>query len=288
LSTHRTSTLEAAPGVRGPALAAGICARHLGWLGVDADVEPGPGDAFTVVAGGGIECILSWAPPGGQGPGLVRGENVVQACCGLMEVHGRTHGGPRRLGLDVASVAGGALAGQAVLAALVAGDLGAPVGTAATSVLAGGLWFLCHHLTAATTDDDWDLPEEPGHGPPFRTADDQWVELEALSPESWRTFWASLGATPAELDRAWLQFAFRTNRGRCHLPPALHEAAARHTALQLLATADACPGVAARPVRGYDEVLADAAAAGPGGLARPPWRLAATGGPRAAATAATA
>jgi len=168
------------------------------------------------------------------------------------------------LGLEVASVASGVLAAQAVLAALVGRSRGRPVSAVETSVLEAGLVLVSHYVTAATCPDpdEWTAPEAgPDPGPPFESIDGRWFEIETLDPDAWRRFWSRLGAADADLGRAWTAFRARYFQGKCSLPPGLHQATACHRFEQIAAAAAACE-VSLAPVRSYAEVLADAGAAG--------------------------
>src|SRR5207247_6248999 len=167
-------------------------------------------------------------------------EALAQARSGLMAVHGREQGRPRRLGLDVASVAAGILASQAVLAALLARRRGLQVEWVETSVLEGALTFLEHHVAIETAGAA--LPpdlELTGPGPPFQTSDGYWVELECLKFDRWLEFWKRLGLRVPEdgLADAWSTYAPRYLTGVCTLPVALHDAAARASLAELEAAA---------------------------------------------------
>lgn len=182
-------------------------------------------------------------------------EATIQALCGLMEVHGWDAGRPRRIGLEVASVAAGMLAAQGVLAARTGALRGRPVPRVETSVLAAGLLLIAHHVAAATSGSE-PLPSPPGPepGPPFRTADGRWFEIEVFDAEAWKSFWAHLGAGASDLGRAWTSFRARYYRGRCSFPPGLHRATATHNLARVAEVAAEC-GVSLCPVRGYPEVL---------------------------------
>lgn len=211
-----------------------------------------------------LRATISWQGPSGVSLHRPATEATIQAMCGLMEVHGRDGAGPRRLGLEVASVASGVLAAQAVLAALVARSRGRPVTAVETSVLEAGFVVTSHYIAAATSSEpaEW-LPAQggPDPGPPFQSADGRWLELETFDPEAWRRFWFRLGAGDADLGHAWTSFRGRYFRGRCTLPTGLHAATARHTFDDLAATAAACR-VSVTPVRTPDEVLCEPGAVG--------------------------
>jgi len=254
-----------------------VCAEHLALLG--ARMEPpreivGPGKKDSLLAGelamrlaaeaGGtanadeaLDCAIWWQPPGESGPGAVGSEMVVQAISGLMALHGRDKRAPRRLGLDVASVAAGTIAAQGVLAALIAGRRGYKVRRVEASVLQAALTFLYHHLAIATCEQEFTFPTSgSAPGPPFCTADGQWVELEVLSGESWFAFWGQLGVARSELGVAWLPFVYRYLAGTCALPESLHLATRRHTLADIRRAADSS-GVAICRVRTYPELLAE-------------------------------
>ncbi|HEX2272989.1 MAG TPA: CoA transferase [Acidimicrobiales bacterium] len=229
--------------VTGPGLSVETFTRRL------APLASGPAPVAPV------ETAISWC-----GPALIPSdrrwsEATIQALCGLMEVHGWDAGRPRRVGLEVASVAAGMLAAQGALAAQIGALRSRPVSGVETSVLAAGLFLVAHHIAAATSGGEL-LPSPPGPepGPPFRTADGRWFEIEVFDTEAWRAFWGRLGAADADLGRAWTSFRSRYYRGRCTLPPGLHRATAGHTLAQAAEAATAC-GVSLCPVRTYAEVL---------------------------------
>ncbi|HEX2041765.1 MAG TPA: CoA transferase [Acidimicrobiales bacterium] len=231
--------------ITGPALSVDTCSRRLGR--VVSELAPAP-----LVP---IETTISWCGPAAFPSDRRWSEATIQAVCGLMEVHGWDAGRPRRVGLEVASVAAGMLATQGVLAAQLAALRGRPISRVETSVLSAGLFLVAHHIAAATSGGEL-LPSPPGPepGPPFRTADGRWFEIEVFDADAWRAFWARLGAADADLGRAWTSFRSRYYRGRCTLPPGLHQATARHTLAQVADVA-AAAGVSLCPVRTYAEVL---------------------------------
>ena len=268
-----TATTSTGVLVSGPSLPVETCARRLravgAWDGRATDTSDSPGNReIAMCLGPGaddeLRATISWHGPSGISPQPPATEATIQAMCGLMEVHGRDGGDPRRLGLDVASVASGVLAAQAVLAGLVARSRGRGVTTVETSVLEAGLVVMSHYIAAATSSQpgEWSPPQGgPEPGPPFQSADGRWLELETFDPEAWRRFWSALGAGSADLGRAWTSFRGRYFGGRCSLPPGLHAATARHSLAAIAATAAAC-GVSLSPVRTPHEVLRDPGAPG--------------------------
>ena len=209
--------------------------------------------------GDDLRVDVCWYGPRAPGRSSAGGEAAVQALSGLMQVHGRDAGVPRRLGLEVASVAAGVLTSQAVLASLVGRARGRLNTHVETSVLEAALQLTSHYVAAATCRDrdEWRLPDAGlTPGPPFRSADGRWFEIETLDPDAWRRFWFALGAQDLDLSKSWTQFRSRYFRGACSLPPEVHEATARRTFDEVAATARSCR-VSLAPVRSYTEVLAE-------------------------------
>lgn len=236
-----------------------------------------------------IECQIGWWGAESGAPARPGAETLIQAISGLMSVHGRDRGVPRRLGLDVASTVAGIVAAQAVLAALIGRRRGLPIRHVETSVLGSSLLLLAHHLAIATCGDI--LPPLVRHdaaGPPFRTADDHWFEIEALSPQAWTAFWTALEADRAAATGSWLSFVYRYISATCTLPSALHEAARRHTLAQIRRAAQAAD-VALAPLRTYRDLLDSLGhsapdGGSPGSVAPPggsPWTMSCQGEPGA-------
>jgi CoA:oxalate CoA-transferase len=200
--------------------------------------------------------------------GLPGSEATCQALAGLMALHGGM--APRRLGLDVASAAAGILAAQGVLAALLGRARGGVSPAVRTSLLDGALAYANHQITVATAAGTLAERGADGVRPPFPAADGSWVELEAVSFESWAGLFRELGAGEGDIDAGWGEFARRYVTGHCALPPALHECTRRLAASQLEAAATR-HGLAACRARSYDEVLADGThAAAPWSIERAP------------------
>lgn len=203
-------------------------------------------------------------------------EVAAQARSGLMAVHGRDTGRPRRLELDVATAAAKILAAQGARAVELARLRGIELAGVATSALDGALLFVAHHVAIATSGDPLRPAAGSGHGPPFLTADGHRVELEALSPGAWSDLWERLGVGRDVSAAAWSPFVLRYLAGSCALPPVLHEATARHD-LAALREAAAASGVELCRQRTYAEVLADPQPA-------QPWTLTPVGDAAPAAT----
>lgn len=225
-------------GLGGPALAEQTRARRL---------APSVDLAAT-------RCAISWHGPARFAAGMPGSEATVQARCGLMGVNGLDAGRPRRIGLEIASVAAGVLAAQGDLANLIAERRGRDAVPLETSVLQAGLLLLSHYVAAATAGGE-QIPTSPGPapGPPFGTADGRWFEIEVFDPEAWRGFWLDLGAGDTDLGRSWTSFRGRYYRGDCSFPPGLHEATRRHT-LSEVTEAAVARRVSLAPLRDYHEV----------------------------------
>lgn len=248
----------------GPELAVQTCGRRLAALGARPETSTGATGVVTWPDGAGadrpVSCEISWwgsaRPPDQAGS-----EALVQAATGLMHLHGRDHGGPRRIGVEVASVAAGMFAAQAMLAMAIGGRRGRSTSTVHTSVLQAGLLQASHYLAAATCPQDWWPAPNPAPGPPFATADGRWFEIETFDPDAWKAFWLRLGAPEAEIGRAWTQFRPRYYRGTSSTPVGFHEATAAVTLEAVTGVASEC-GVSLSLVRDYDEVLAEGAPSG--------------------------
>lgn len=158
-------------------------------------------------------------------------------------------------------MAAGVLAGQGLAAAAVAGLRGQPVPVVRTSVLQAGLILLSHYFVVATgLGDAVPGPPLPAPGPPFRSADGHWFEIETLEAEPWKDFWTRLGAAGADLGRGWTVFRWRYERATCSLPVGLHEAAASRSLTELRRVA-VDSGVSLTPLRAYADVLVEPGAA---------------------------
>lgn len=267
----RTTTIDARPGV---ALAMRTCHRRLDGYGTRPHRSPDPARAgwLEVPTGGPgrgaraanrrAECEVSAFgpapdPPSDIGASASGTELLVQAMSGLMAVNGRDLRRPSRIGLEIASVAAGILATQGVLATLVGVVRGSATRTVRTSMLQAALLAGSHYIARATGDEDpTPARAEPEPGPPFRSRDGWWVEIETLDPDVWLLFWRRLGVPDDVLGRAWTRFRPRYFAGTCTLPPGLHGATARHDLAELSTIADSL-GVSLCPLRGYDAVVAD-------------------------------
>ncbi|MFC3383198.1 CoA transferase [Couchioplanes azureus] len=185
-------------------------------------------------------------------------EVSAQATYGLMAVHGRAAGRPRRIGVDYLTAATRIVAAQGTLAAELSGLRGQPVGQVRVDPASVALLTVSQYLAAATAAD----PEHPeryeqrGTPPPFCTIDGIRVELETLDPEPWWTLWTGLQVPARLVDSGWHAFVTRSATAVAPLPPELHEAVAALTYAELVGAARAA-GVAVQPVRSHAQRLTD-------------------------------
>ena len=212
-----------------------VALRHLSCLGAalkrteEKDEEKGPtGPALRIAVPGTpgpvLSCHIGWSCD--HVPGIVD-ETTAQAATGLMSVHGRRRGRPTRLPLDYASACAGVLAVHGVLASLIARERGTPISRADTSVTHAALLTVSQYLAAASAEEEEFLPADaPEAGPPFRSQDGVWFEIEALDPVPWRKFWTALGVPQEDIRHGWQPFVLRYPQAVCPLPASSHEPAA--------------------------------------------------------------
>lgn len=243
-----------------------LVGRHLRRLG--AVVEP-CAEPITVVCPElpALRCGVDWTDHAGRR----LDEGTVQAAYGLMAVHGRARGAPRRLRLDYVSTTAGVVATQGVLAALLAGLRGRPVDAVAVSVAGAALMTISQYLAAGSAIDPDHVEPDPTAGvpPPFVSADGVRFELETLYPEPWHRMWCALGVDPRLVARGWRSFVLRYANAAAPLPVELH-AATRARAYGQLDGAATAAGMAILPLRGHTGRLADFA---PSGRVGPPWSI---------------
>ncbi|MFD8600294.1 CoA transferase [Kitasatospora sp. NPDC059646] len=234
-------------------MATRVAADLLLAAGVRAAVEAEGG---LLELGEDLACRLSWAGPVKL---PLRSEADVQAACGVMHVHGRRYGGPRPLGVDFASVAAGVLAAGGALAALRARQLGVPYREVEVSVAQAALLGLSQYVAAATAEEPCPEPSGVG-GPPFRSADGVWFEVETLAADGWLRFWTELGVERRLVGRSWLPFQARYGTATCPLPDELFAATEKLAFDRLAGSAERCgvtvtvavarPGAADSALRG--------------------------------------
>lgn len=131
--------------------------------------------------------ITRWEDPSRQ---TAASESIMQAACGLMSVHGRTHRQPKPLGLNYVSTLTAALALQGSIAASIARLRGLPVSSSTVSMAAAGLLSMSQYIAGATASESPETTEAaeatrplPGSSPacpPFVSLDGVIFELETL------------------------------------------------------------------------------------------------------------
>lgn len=172
--------------------------------------------------GSPVACEISGWPDDSDG---VATEQLIQAACGLMSVHGRGSGRAQPLGLDYVSTLAAVLALQGGLAAAIGQFRGAEVSRSKLSLAATGLLCVGQYIAAASTPD---TPEKllPGASsahdrPPFISADGVIFELETLDVAPWQAFWAEAGVDIRIVGKGWSSFLLRYAKAIAPLPPAL-------------------------------------------------------------------
>ncbi|GAA2771697.1 CoA transferase [Streptomyces showdoensis] len=213
---------------------------HLRRLGASA-AEPGepgepggagsgpclPGDGHVRLGGGGLGSVRARAGWGAPGSGA-EDEATAQAVTGVMAVHGRRHGTPRGLGVDLLATATGVLTVQGLLAALIGRARGGtPAARVETAADRTGLLLVSQYLAAAGADEPEAVELAPG-GPPFTSRDGVVFELETLDPGAWAEFWRDLDAPADAVRTGWRPFQFRYATACAPLPRALHATALAH------------------------------------------------------------
>lgn len=188
---------------------------------------------MTTTVGAVVDCAVSWAGPVGL---PLRGEQDVQAACGVMHVNGRAYGKPVALAFDYASLTAGLLAVQGGLAARLGALRGMAIRQVTTSVAQAALLSVSQYLAAATADDAEEIGA-PG-GPPFVSADGVRFEIETLDALDWHRFWTRLSAPEQAVRQGWRPFHQRFATATCPLPASLHEAAREHVFTDLIVHAE--------------------------------------------------
>lgn len=204
-----------------------------------------------------LSCLTPWFSDDCLHRYSTGSEFAVQAASGLMHLHGREQGVPRPLGLEVASIAAGILGTTGILAGLVARQRGLPVAIVETSVFQAALLFATPYFAVASCEETSrrESSEVGLSGPPFPTGDGHWVELEALTPDSWRLFWLQLGLSTDETARGWLPFVRRYQAAACPLSPGFRNITAKSTFSEIAVAAEQA-GVSVCRIRQTREVVA--------------------------------
>lgn len=272
----------------GPDMAIESCLHYLRLLGASvtrdggAGTEPGRitlgpsidgperGGSAALMAGDSsdVHCAISWLGSGTAADSRSGSETLVQALSGMMDMHGRVHGRPVRLGVELCSYAAGLLGAQWLLAGLLAGGGSEPSGE--TSVLQAALLFMSHYAAFSSFEGGGNEPRSEAdadglRAPPFQTRDGYAVEIETLDSAAWRRFWVSLEVDVELVKRSWDPFRLRYCTGDCRLPVTFWNTIACKTLAELVPLIEAA-GVALCRVRHHDEQHLEI---GPDGPVRP-------------------
>ncbi|MDV6343410.1 CoA transferase [Nitrosomonas sp. Is37] len=183
-------------------------------------------------------------------------ENIMQARCGLMSVHGRASGRPQSLGVNYVSTLTAALALQGVVAASIGQLRGAQLSNINVSMASAALMSMGQYIAGATTSD---APEKlfpelitlEAH-PPFKSKDGIIFELETLNAEIWKKFWTEIGVSLPLTSKGWKSFWQRYAKAISPLPEELPKAIA-HFTFQQISQICVRTGMAICPVRSIDD-----------------------------------
>jgi len=207
--------------------------------------------------------ITRWEDPSRQG---TVSENIMQAACGLMSVHGRTHRQPKPLGLNYVSTLTAALALQGSIAASIGRLRGLPVSSSTVSMAAAGLLSMSQYIAGATASESPEttktaettrpLPGSFPACPPFVSLDGVIFELETLDAGPWQKFWGELGVNSAAAGKGWRAFLLRYARAAAPLPDDLSLAISKLTYYRISRIC-AKTGMAICPVRSIDDRAQD-------------------------------
>ena len=207
--------------------------------------------------------ITRWADPSRQ---ATVSENIMQAACGLMSVHGRTHRQPKPLGLNYVSTLTAALALQGSIAASIGQLRGLPVSNSTVSMAAAALLSMSQYIAGATASESPETAEAteatrplPGLSPacpPFVSLDGVIFELETLDAGPWQKFWAELGVSSAAAGKGWRAFLLRYARAASPLPDELPLAISKLT-YHRISQVCARTGMAICPIRSIDDRAQD-------------------------------
>jgi crotonobetainyl-CoA:carnitine CoA-transferase CaiB-like acyl-CoA transferase len=193
-------------------------------------------------------------------------ENIMQAACGLMSVHGRAGGKAQPLGLNYVSTLTAALALQGGIAASIGQLRGLTVSSSSVSMASAALLSVGQYIAGATASESPETPETlknlfPGPTPPpvclpFVSLDGVIFELETLDAGPWQKFWAEMGVSSAVAGKGWVAFLLRYARAISPLPDELAHATSNIT-YHRISQICARTGMAICAVRSVDDRAMD-------------------------------
>lgn len=190
----------------------------------------------------------------------VASENILQAACGLMSVHGRASGKIQSLGLNYVSTMTAALALQGAVAAAIGQLRGLSFTGAQISMASAALLSTSQYLADATVGTaSENLPgvdRKQVPAPPFVSSDGVIFELETLNAEPWLKFWTRLGINATLAGKGWTAFLLRYAKAIAPLPDELTRALAQ-VAYADIAELCSQTGLSICPVQTLDDRITD-------------------------------
>ncbi|WP_156972392.1 CoA transferase [Nitrosospira sp. NpAV] len=187
-------------------------------------------------------------------------ENIMQAACGLMSVHGRASGRSRPLGLNYVSTLTAALALQGGAAASIGQLRGLSVSNSSVSMASAALLSVGQYIAGATASESPEtlLPDRISRPAclPFVSSDGVIFELETLDAGPWQRFWTEIGVSSTVAGRGWMAFLHRYAKAISPLPEELASAISK---LSYSHISQICirAGMAICPVRSIDDRAKD-------------------------------
>lgn len=187
---------------------------------------------------------------------VVATENIIQAACGMMSVHGRSSGRIQSLGLNYVSTLTAALALHGAVAAAIGQLRGLNISGSHVSMASAALLSESQYIADATATE---LPESLlsdkavySAAPPFISSDGVVFELETLSADPWLKFWTRLGVSAALAGQGWTAFLLRYAKAVSPIPNELLHAISKVTYQEISALCSQT-GMSICPVRTIDE-----------------------------------
>ncbi|WP_025042034.1 CoA transferase [Nitrosospira briensis] len=187
-------------------------------------------------------------------------ENIMQAACGLMSVHGRASGGSQPLGLNYISTLTAALALQGGISASIGQLRGLSVSNSDVSMASAALLSMGQYIAGATASESHESPR-PSHVPqsaclPFISLDGVIFELETLDAGPWQKFWSEIGVSSTVAGKGWTAFLLRYAKAISPLPDELFNAISNIT-YHRISQICARTGMAICPVRSINDRAQD-------------------------------
>ncbi|UJP05119.1 MAG: CoA transferase [Nitrosomonas sp.] len=152
-------------------------------------------------------------------------ENIIQAACGMMSVHGRAGGKIQPLGLHYVSTLTAAMALQGAVAAALGQLRGLTVANTrismASAALLGASQYIADATVSAASENLPAVKKSECPAPPFISSDGVVFELETLNADSWLKFWTRLEVNPVLAGTGWTAFLLRYAKASAPVPDEL-------------------------------------------------------------------